>query len=140
MSNINSVAISGNLTRDPELRTTANGGSVLTLGVAVNDAKKNPQTGEWEDYPNFFNAILFGKRAESLNKYLQKGSKVFIMGKLHFSQWETDGNKRSKVEIIANEIEFFNRENNAQNNAQTAQEVPANQSSDASLYDADIPF
>ena len=92
---INRVIISGNLTRDPELRSTAGGTSVLGFGVAVNDRRKNQQTGEWEDYPNFIDCTMFGARADALNKYLSKGTKVTIEGKLRWSQWERDGQKRS---------------------------------------------
>ena len=67
---INRVIISGNLTRDPELRSTASGLPVLGFGVAVNDRRKNQQTGEWEDYPNFIDCTMFGARAESLSRYL----------------------------------------------------------------------
>ena len=100
---INRVIISGNLTRDPELRSTAGGTSVLGFGVAVNDRRKNQQTGEWEDYPNFIDCTMFGARADALNKYLSKGTKVTIEGKLRWSQWERDGQKRSKIEVIVDE-------------------------------------
>lgn len=104
---INRVTISGNLTRDPELRTTQSGTSVLQLGIAVNDRRRNPQSGEWEDYPNYINCVTFGNRAESLNKYLSKGSKVMIDGRLRWSQWETqDGQKRSKIEVVIDSLDF----------------------------------
>jgi len=104
---INRVVISGNLTRDPELRSTASGMSVLKLGVAVNDRRKNQSTGEWEDVPNFVDVTVFGARAEALSRFLNKGSKVAIEGKLRWSQWERDGEKRSKLEVVADEIEFL---------------------------------
>lgn len=105
---INRVMISGNLTRDPELRSTAGGTSVLNFGVAVNDRRKNQQTGEWEDYANFINCVMFGKRADALAQYLTKGLKVAIEGKLSYSQWESQqGEKRSKVEVLVDEIEFM---------------------------------
>ena len=97
---INRVIISGNLTRDPELRQTQSGMPVMSMGVAVNDRRKNPQTGEWEDYPNFIDCTMFGQRAQSLANYLSKGTKVSIEGKLRWSQWERDGQKRSKIEVI----------------------------------------
>ena len=106
---INKVVISGNLTRDPELRSTANGFPVLGFGVAVNDRRRNQQTGEWEDYPNFIDCTMFGTRAESVAKFLSKGSKVAIEGKLRWSQWERDGQKRSKIEVVVDEIEFMSR-------------------------------
>ena len=106
---INRVIISGNLTRDPELRSTASGLPVLGFGVAVNDRRKNQQTGEWEDYPNFIDCTMFGARAEALSRYLKKGVKVSIEGKLRWSQWEREGQKRSKIEVIIDELEFVAR-------------------------------
>ena len=105
---INRVVISGNLTRDPELRSTAGGTAVLNLGVAVNDRRKNAQTGEWEDYPNFIDCVMFGSRAEAISRYLTKGTKVAIEGKLRYRSWESQqGEKRSKVEVAVDEIEFM---------------------------------
>jgi len=103
---INRVVISGNLTRDVELRQTAGGTPVLGLGVAVNDRRKNPQTGEWEDSANFVDCTMFGARAQGIAQYLSKGTKVTIEGKLRWSQWERDGQKRSKLEVVVDEIEF----------------------------------
>ncbi len=153
---INKVLISGNLTRDPELRSTASGTSVLSFGVAVNDRRRNQQTGEWEDYPNFIDCTMFGSRAESVSRFISKGSKVAIEGKLRWSQWERDGQRRSKIEVIVDEIEFMSSRNNAApaNGAPTYQapayqqqapayQVPQAQAApvvDASVYDEDIPF
>ena len=111
MSNvsINRVNISGNLTRDPELRATSGGTQVLTFGVAVNDRRRNQQTGEWEDVPNFVDCVVFGNRADALSRFLSKGMKVAIEGKLRWSQWEKDGQKRSKLEVIVDEVEFFSQ-------------------------------
>ena len=98
---INRVNISGNLTRDPELRSTAGGTQILSFGVAVNDRRRNQQTGEWEDVPNFVDCVVFGQRAEALSRFLSKGSKVAIEGKLRFSSWETkEGQRRSKLEVV----------------------------------------
>lgn len=106
---INKVMIAGNLTRSPELRSTQGGTAVLTFGVAVNDRRKNPQTGEWEDYPNYVDCALFGKRAETVSRFIDKGSKVAIEGSLRYSSWEKDGHKRSKIEVIVDEIEFMSK-------------------------------
>lgn len=103
-SSINIVAISGNLTRDPKLRMTPGGTQVLNFGVAVNDMAKNQQTGEWEDRPNFIDCVLFGNRADALSRILRKGIKVSVSGSLRWSQWERDGQKRSKVEVVADEV------------------------------------
>ena len=104
---INRVIISGNLTRDPELRRTQSGMAIMSFGVAVNDRRRNQQTGEWEDYANFVDCTMFGNRAESLSNYLSKGTKVAIEGKLRWSQWEREGQKRSKLEVIVDELEFM---------------------------------
>lgn len=105
---INRVVVAGNLTRDPELRSTPGGVPVLMVGIAVNDRRKNG-SGEWEDVPNFFECTMFGNRAESVSRYLAKGMKVCIEGKLRWSQWEKDGSKRSRVDIIIDQIEFMSR-------------------------------
>lgn len=107
---INHVSVTGNLTRDPELRSTAGGTAVMSFGIAVNDYRKNQQTGKWEDYPNFIDCTMFGARAQSVSRFLSKGSKVAIEGKLRWSQWERDGQKRSKIEVIVDEIEFMSRQ------------------------------
>ena len=102
---INRVNITGNLTRDPELRATAAGTQVLSFGIAVNDRRQHPQTGEWEDYPNFVDCTMFGTRAEAVSRFLAKGNKVAIEGKLRYSSWERDGQTRSKREGIGDESE-----------------------------------
>lgn len=113
---INRVCISGNLTRDPVLRSTSGGMSVLSMGVAVNDRRKNQQTGQWEDYPNFVDCTLFGTRAEALSRILRKGMKVAIEGKLRYSSWEdkNGGGRRSKVEIIPDEVVLMSQDPNGQ--------------------------
>lgn len=162
---INRVVISGNLTRDPELRKTQSGMAVMGLGVAVNDRRRDPSTGNWEDYPNFIDCTMFGTRAEAISQYLHKGVKVAIEGKLRYSQWERDGQKRSKIEVIIDEIEFMSSRNDGGStggyqgggsynnanayganagyggNAAPQQPAPqANPAVDASVYDEDIPF
>lgn len=108
---INKATITGNITRDPELRQTQGGTSVLAIGVAVNDRRKNQQTGEWEDYPSFIDCTIFGNRATGVAPHLQKGMKVAIEGKLNQSRWQAeDGTNRSKIEIIVDEIEFMSRQ------------------------------
>ena len=146
--NINRVNISGNLTRDPELRSTASGTQILSFGVAVNDRRKSKQTGEWEDVPNFVDCIVFGARAEPLSRFLYKGAKVAIDGKLSYSSWEAkDGTKRSKLEVVVDEVEFLSRDGGAyqQPAPQPAQQsftaaAPAPATPAAQVYDEDIPF
>lgn len=119
---INRVNITGNLTRDPELRSTAGGMAVLGFGVAVNDRRKNQQTGQWEDYPNFVDCTMFGNRAEALSRILRKGMKVAIEGKLRYSSWEdkNGSGRRSKIEIIPDEVELLSQNANAQQPQQYA--------------------
>lgn len=119
---INRVSISGNLTRDPELRVTPSGMQVLGFGVAVNDRRKNNQTGEWEDYPNFVDCTIFGNRGESMGRILHKGMKVAVEGKLRYSAWEDkNGNgRRSKIEVIVDEIELMSQNPNGANVGQAA--------------------
>ena len=140
---INRVNISGNLTRDPELRSTAGGTAILSLGVAVNDRRKNPQTGDWEDYPNFVDAVMFGTRAEAVSRYLQKGSKVAIEGKLRYSSWEKDGQRRSKLEVVVDEIEFMSLGEQGGGYGGGGYQPPLRPQAPAPVvdaYDEDIPF
>ena len=104
---INRVMLSGNITRDPEVRMTASGTPVLAFGLAVNDRRRNPQTGEWEDCPNFIECTMFGTRAESVSKHMAKCDKIAVDGKLRFSQWEKEGQRRTKLEVIVEDIELM---------------------------------
>ena len=129
---INRVNISGNLTRDPEMRHTASGMQVLSFGMAVNDRAKDAN-GEWVDRPNFIDCTMFGARAEAVSRYISKGSKVAVEGKLRWSQWEKDGQKRSKIEVIVDEIEFMSRREDVAQQQPAAAPVP-------DVYDEDISF
>ena len=126
---INKVIVTGNLTRDAELRTTPGGTSLANFGIAVNDRRHNMQTDQWEDYANFFDCTMFGRRAEALVQYLTKGTKVAIEGRLHFSSWEdkNTSQRRSKVDITVTELEFMSTRNNS--NAGGANSYAANNSS-----------
>jgi single-strand DNA-binding protein len=155
---INKVMITGNLTRDPELRASSSGTSILRFGVAVNDRRKNPQTGEWEDTPNFIDCVMFGRRAESVSRFISKGSKVAIEGKLRWSSWEdrNTGAKRSKIEVVVDDIEFMSSRSSSGSpysspNASygsSGTQAPAQQPSNAApsapsgdaYADEDIPF
>jgi single-strand DNA-binding protein len=137
-SNINRVFITGNLTRDPKLQNTPNGNQIFKFGVACNEVVKNNQTGEWTERPNFIDCTMFGKRAQAVAKYLTKGAKVAISGRLHYSAWDdkNTGQKRSKLDVTVTDIEFMSRGNGGQTQpAQQAQPAPA------SAYESDdIPF
>lgn len=137
---INKVFISGNLTRDCELRHTNGGTAILSFGVAVNDRMKD-RDGSWVDRPNFVDVTVFGARAEALSRYLSKGTKVALSGKLRYSSWERDGQKRSKLEVIAEEIEFLSRDGDVARTAapQARVQAPPEQPTEG-IYEDDIPF
>ena len=106
---INVVALSGNLTRDAEIRQAKSGNTVVSFGIAVNDRRKNLISGEWEDYHNFFDVTMFGNYGRSIADRLTKGSKVALNGQLRYTQWEKDGQRRSKVEVIADQVDFLTK-------------------------------
>jgi single-strand DNA-binding protein len=106
-TNINRVVLTGNLTRDPELRSTSTGTSVCSLRVACNTRRKGP-TGDWEDKPNFFDVTVWGAQGENCARFLSKGRPVAIDGRLEWREWETqDGHKRQSVDIIADAVQFL---------------------------------
>lgn len=102
------ACIAGNLVRDAVLSHTTAGVAVLNFTVAVNDRRKNSETGEWEQIPNFIDCSMFGKRAEALSGMLVKGTGVAVEGKLRQNQWvdEETGQHRSRITVIANDIDF----------------------------------
>ena len=143
MSDINRVTLVGRLTRDPELRALPSGTSVLNLGLAVNGRQKD-QSGNWIDKPNFFDVKVFGGQAEMLANHLAKGRRIGVDGRLDWSSWEAqDGGKRSKVEIVAQSVQFLDSRGD-EGGGGTNQFVPAGASagSDADFQgsDDDIPF
>lgn len=109
MANINRVTITGNLTRDPDLRSLPSGMSVCELGVAVNHRRKDNATDQWIEEPNYFNVVVFGSQGDNCHQYLSKGRPVAVDGRLRWSSWEdkNGGGKRSKVEIVAQTVQFL---------------------------------
>ena len=107
-SNVNVVVITGNLTKDPELRHTGGGTAVCEMRVAVNSRRKD-QSGNWVDKPNFFDVVVWGAQGENCSTYLSKGRPVAVEGRLDWSEWEAkDGSgKRQAVRIIANSVQFL---------------------------------
>jgi single-strand DNA-binding protein len=107
-SNINVVVITGNLTKDPDLRHTGGGTAVCELRVAVNSRRKD-QSGNWVDKPNYFDVVVFGAQGENCSNYLSKGRPVAVEGRLDWREWEAkDGSgKRQAVQIIANSVQFL---------------------------------
>jgi single-strand DNA-binding protein len=105
MADINHVVLVGRLTRDAELKYTAGGQAVCKFSIAINRRKKNGD--QWEDEPNYFDVVLWGRQGESLNQYLVKGKSVGVEGELRQDRWQQDGQNRSKVEIVANNIQLL---------------------------------
>jgi single-strand DNA-binding protein len=107
-TNINRVVLTGNLTKDPELRSLPSGTSVCELRIACNTRRKNNATGEWDDKPNFFNVKVWGAQGENVARFLTKGRPVAIDGRLEWREWEAqDGAKRQAIDIIADSVQFL---------------------------------
>lgn len=140
MQNINAVVITGNLTRDPELKATPGGTSVCRLRVAVNTRRKNG-AGAWVDKPNFFDVIVWGARGESCAEHLAKGRPVAVEGRLEFREWEAkDGSgKRQAVEIVAGQVQFLGSRNGAGEEAAGGDPDPEASGADGE-GEEDIPF
>ena len=128
MSVNNNVRLIGRLTRDSELKKTSSGYPVSKFSIAVNKRKK--QGDQWIDEAHFFDCILWGKRAESLNQYLLKGVEIAIDGELVQNRWEQDGQKRSKLEININDIKLLGGKSGKK-------QEPEN---NVDEYEDDIPF
>jgi single-strand DNA-binding protein len=107
-SNVNVVVITGNLTKDPELRSTTGGMSVCEMRVAVNSRRKD-QSGQWVDKPNYFDVVVFGAQGENCANYLSRGRPLAVEGRLDWREWEAKegGGKRQAVQIIANSVQFL---------------------------------
>lgn len=103
---VNQVILLGNLTRDPEIRQTPSGQSVCSFSLALNRAYKD-QAGEWQEATDFIDCVAWGPLGERVSQYLSKGRRCLVQGRLQSRSWEQDGNKRSKVEVLANDVTFL---------------------------------
>jgi single-strand DNA-binding protein len=123
MANLNKVMLIGRLTRDPEVRAFANGGKVANFGFAVNNRKKNQESGQWEEEPVFIDMEVFnrgeqGRQADLVEQYLKKGQQVFIEGHLRLNQWTAqDGQKRSRLVVRVDNFQFLERRDNGPSGA-----------------------
>ena len=138
-TNVNVVVVTGNLTKDPELRTLPSGTSVCEMRIAVNSRRKD-QSGNWIDKPNYFDVTVWGAQGENCATYLAKGRPVAIEGRLDWREWETqEGQKRQAVQIIANSVQFLgSRDSGEASNGgrfQGQTDVPA----DTSDFDSSAP-
>jgi single-strand DNA-binding protein len=155
--NINRVVLTGNLTKDPDVRSTGNGLSVCKLRLAVNSRRRNNSTGDWEDKANYFNVTVFGRQADSCGQYLRKGRPVGIDGRLEWSEFEVEGQKRQSVDIIAENVQFLGSREDADSGSGNGfssgiraaeTDIPADTSdfeaapvaTGAGVSDDDIPF
>lgn len=142
MADVNHVVLIGRLTRDAELKYTSGGMAVCKFAIAVN--KRRKQGEQWVDEASFFDIVLWGKAGESLNQYLVKGKQVAVEGELHQNRWDQDGQPRSKVEIMANNVQLLGGDKNTQGSAPDARNSPS-RASESDLdsppdFDSDLPF
>src|ERR1700688_174218 len=152
MNNINRVVLTGNLTPDPEVRSTPSGTSVCNLRIACNTRRK--EDGEWVDKPNYFNVTVWGAQGENAARYLSNGRPVAIDGRLEWREWEAqDGTKRKATDIIADSVQFLGSRDDASggggfggNGASQGSDIPVNEGDfqpapvAGTAGDDDIPF
>ncbi|MBA3408150.1 MAG: single-stranded DNA-binding protein [Solirubrobacterales bacterium] len=154
-TNINRVVLTGNLTRDPELRSLPSGMSVCSLRVACNTRRKNNSSGEWEDKPNYFDITVWGAQGENCARFLAKGRPIALDGRLEWREWQDkEGNTRQSTEIIADSVQFLSSREDGQGGGggfTPRSDVPVNESDfqpagapsgngAPSAADDDIPF
>jgi single-strand DNA-binding protein len=141
-TNINSVVLVGNLTRDPELRHTPSGTAVTTLRIAVNDRVKRGE--DWQDAAYYFDVTVWGRTAENCAQYLAKGRPVGVQGKLTWREWDAqDGTKRQAVEVVADNVQFLGGRADGDGGGQFVPQgaaAPATADFPSSAADDDIPF
>lgn len=138
MSNFNQVGILGNLCYNPDIATTSSGLSILTFTLAVNASHKNAKTGEYEDFVSYVPCKVFGNRATGLHKVLRKGAKLIVSGELKSSHWEKDGGKRSKLEVIARDVEILYIPKNNENGQPDSSRGTTPESSSLTNHDIDF--
>jgi len=144
-TNINRVVLTGNLTRDPELRSTNSGTSVCGLRIAVNTRRKDQASGQWVEKPNYFDITVWGQQGENCAQYLTKGRPVGVDGRLEWREWDAqDGTKRQAVEVVADSVQFLGGRGDGELGGGAPQYVPAGATAQAADFppqaDDDIPF
>ena len=139
MADINQVVLVGRLTRDAELKYTNTGTAICKMAIAVNRRRKSND--QWIDEASFFDIVLWGKLGETLSQYLVKGKQVGVVGELRQNKWEQDGQPRSKVEVVASNIQLLGGRSEGSksggNNEPAAVPFPAENKDD---FEDDIPF
>ena len=149
MASFNRVILVGNVTRDIELRYIQSGMAVTDIGMAINDRRKS-NTGEWVEDTTYVDVTLWGRTAEVASEYLSKGSPVLIEGRLKLDQWETDGQKRSKLRVVGERMQMLGSKGGGGGGGSTPHSRPqqnneyseaaAPQPAAAPPQDDDIPF
>ena len=140
MADINHVVLVGRLTRDAELKYTNNGTPVSRLSIAINQRRK--RNDQWVDEANFFNIVVWGKIAEALNPYLKKGKQIGVEGQLRQNRWEQEGQQRSRVEIVASNIQLLGGRlpQTIQEDQAPSEPFPEDTSVIEDDFEDDIPF
>lgn len=146
---LNQVTLMGNLTRDPELRQTPNGGNVCGFSLALNRSYKDA-AGEWQEATDYIDIVAWGPLGERVSQYLSKGRRCLVQGRLQSRSWEQEGQKRNKVEVLANDVTFLDGRSDGANptsdseakteTKETTKDVVIEDISDAPINLDDIPF
>lgn len=134
---VNQVTLMGNLTRDPELRNTPSGQSVCSFSLALNRAYKD-QSGEWKEATDYIDVVAWGPLGERVAQYLSKGRRALVQGRLQSRSWEQDGQKRSKVEVLAADVTFLDSRGEGGDNGGGAAASASNAGSSSKKDDAVI--
>jgi single-strand DNA-binding protein len=138
---INRVVLTGNLTKDAELRQTSGGMAIVKMRLAVNDRRKNAASGQWEDVANYIDVTMFGARGEGLSRFLVKGKGIAVEGKLRWHEWESQsGEKRSALEVIADDIELLGGRGEGAGPRPVSEESFADEPAPEAPEGEDIPF
>lgn len=139
---LNSVSLSGNIAQEPKLSQTKTGTEMLTFSIAVRESYKDSKTGEWQSRPNFFDCVMWGLRATSVSRYLSKGAKVSVHGRLKQNSWTAeDGTKRHSVTVVLDDIDFTGNAKGAPSGTEAERAAqPEGQPAPVDLYDEEMPF
>lgn len=138
---INRVVLTGNLTKDADLKQTSGGMAIVTIRLAVNDRRKNASSGQWEDKPNYIDVVMFGSRGEAVSRFLTKGKQIAVEGKIRWSEWENQaGEKRSKIEVVADDVELLGGRGDAPSGSRSVASASVDAPADDFADGEDIPF
>lgn len=138
MQDLNRTQLIGRLTRDIEMKYTNTGTAIGNISLAVNERIK--RFDQWEERASFFDVTLFGKRAEGLQQYLTKGKQIAIDGRLQQDRWEKDGQNRSRVKVIAENIQLLGGKSNGQSNTQYSEQPQQEAAPEQDNFEDSIPF